>query len=125
MDKLAAGLMDDWSCVSFAFDKSRGRLTDGKESPGDGSRTGSVTFCRGKGVGGRGSLEEYKGEDDGCFRPDTGFVRVGVYAKGFEERQNDEHNSPCVRQSVSAGVACTNARKYLTAMVERKRQVNK
>ena len=60
------------------------KRTDGKESPGDGSGSSGVTFLTGESVGGGGRLEEYKGEENKDFSPDSSLVGVGVDAECLE-----------------------------------------
>jgi hypothetical protein len=62
---------------------SAGR-TDSKQSPGDGSGSSGISFLTGESVGGGGRLEEYKGEENKDFGPDSSLVGVGVDAECLE-----------------------------------------
>lgn len=69
---------------------------DTEKSPGDGNGTSEITFRRGEGVGGRGSLKDKEGEEDEDLGPDTGVVGLGVAAECFEAGQEDEDRGPAV-----------------------------
>lgn len=71
---------------------------DGPEGPGDSNGGREITFRRGEGVGGCGTLEEEEGKEDKDFGPDSSVVAVSVDAKRLERGQDDENSGPPVVQ---------------------------
>lgn len=101
VNELGRRLVND--CRSVGNNASRYKLTDRKQSPSDGSSTGSVTFLASEGISSGGGLKENESEENEELGPDTSLVGVGVDTKGLEGRENDKNNSPwwsvCCSQS--------------------------
>lgn len=88
-------LVDDYGGVSDTREICGRRLTDREEGPGDDGGTSGVTLRGGKGISGSRGLEEHKREEHKDLGPDTGLLNVGVDAKGLEEGDDNENDSPC------------------------------
>lgn len=69
---------------------------DTEKGPRNRNRAREVTFGRGKGVCGRGGLEDEEGEEDENLGPDACAVGVCVATKGFESGEEDEDGRPSV-----------------------------